>query len=100
MLHQFKNFNANALDIDELVFLAAFGKLLRAEYEAHQLEEPDFIDIQLKALKREIFTRNADRLESRKREINLRLESLKTPTEKKAELLKEKARIDKQLAAV
>jgi DNA repair ATPase RecN len=97
MLNQFKNFVSDRLDIDELIELTAFGKMLRAEYEAHQLEEPEFVDSQLKALKREIFARNADRLEARKREIRSRLDSLKTPTQRKSELEKELREIDKQL---
>lgn len=101
MLNQFKNFSdSNRAEIDELVALAAFGRSLRAEYETHQLDEPDWVDIQLKSIRREIQTRNADRLEARKREINARLESLKTPGQRKSELLKEKAEIEKQLAAV
>jgi hypothetical protein len=100
MLTVFRSFQVDRMDIDELVALAAFGAQLRAEYEKHQLEEPEFVDVQLKSLKREIHARNADRLEARKREISTRLESLKTPAQKKQELLKEKAAIEKQLQAV
>lgn len=99
-LQQLKTFQADRMDLDELVALATFGRSIRAEYEAHNLEEPDWLDIQLKSLRREINSRNADKLESRRREINARLDSLKTPTEKKSELLKEKARLDKQLETV
>ena len=99
-LEQFRNFNVDGLDIDELVALSLFGRQLRTEYEAHQLEEPDWVDIQLKSLRREIHARNADRLESRRVEINARLDSLKTPGQKKAELIKEREAIDKQLKAV
>jgi hypothetical protein len=100
MLSNFKNFQADRMDIDELVALAAFGRTLRAEYEQHQLDEPEFIDTQLKSLRREIHARNADKLEARRKEINSRLETLKSPTQRKSELLKEKAEIDKQLAHV
>jgi len=99
-LDQFQNFNVDGLSIDELVALAVFGRQLRTEYEAHQLEEPEWVDIQLKALRREIITRNAQNLESRRREIALRLDSLKTPGQKKQELLKEQAEIDRKLKAV
>src|ERR1700678_404735 len=66
-LAQFKNFAADRMDIDELVALMAFGKSLRAEYDALQMEEPNFLDIQLKSLRREITARTADKLEARKR---------------------------------
>lgn len=100
MLSQFRNFQADRMDIDELVALAAYGRALRDEYEKHNLDEPEFVDAQLKSLRREITARNADRLESRRKEINSRLESLKTPTQRKSELLKERQEIDKQLATV
>jgi len=98
MLEKFKNLDLNRLALDELVTLAAFGKLLRAEYEVHQLEEPEFVDVQLKSLRREIHARNADRLEASLRDKKARLESLKTPVEKRQELRKEIAGLEKQLS--
>jgi hypothetical protein len=100
LLHEFKNFDANRLDIDELVALAAFGRLLRDEYEAHTLDEPEWVGIQLKSLRREIQTRNADKMEKLLREKKARLETLKSPTEKRAELQKEIKELEKQLTAV
>lgn len=100
MLEQFKNFIADRMTMDQLIGLAAFGRQLRAEYEAHQVEEPNWVDVQLKALRREIAAKNSDALAARKSEINARLDGLKTPAEKKADLLKEKKKIDEQLAAV
>jgi hypothetical protein len=99
-LATFRNFSADRMDIDELVTLLAFGKSLRAEYESLQLEEPQFVDVQLKSLRREITSRNADKLEARKRELTARLDALKTPSEKKRELQSEMERLDKQLTGV
>lgn len=99
LLQQLKNFVADRLDLDDLVALAAFGRQLRSEYESHALDEPEWVDIQLKSLRREIHVRIADKLESRRREINSRLESLKTPSQRKSDLLKERQQIDKQLEA-
>lgn len=93
----FKNFSADRMDLDELVALSAFGKSLRAEYEALQLEEPDFVGVQINTLKREIRSRVADKLEARKRELANRIDSLKTPKEKKAELEAELQKLEKQL---
>lgn len=100
MLNDFKTFTADRLDIHQLVALAAFGRTLRAEYEEFQIDEPTWVDTQLKALRREIHSRNADNLEKRRSEINTRLESLKTPAEKKAALLKELTKLNKDLAEV
>lgn len=100
MLHEFQNFNKERLDIHQLVALAAFGRSLRAEYETQQIDEPAWLDVQIKSLRHEIRSRSLDQLEARRKEIQIRLDSLKTPAEKKAELLKEKAKLDKQLAEV
>jgi|SRR5208337_424196 len=96
MLHEFQNFNKERLDMAQLVALAAFGRQLRAEYETHQLEEPEWLDVQIKTLRREIVSRNADSIDARRREIRSRLDSLKTPTEKREELQKELAALDEK----
>jgi hypothetical protein len=100
MLHEFQNFNKERLDVHQLIALAAFGRSLRAEYEAHQLDEPAWLDVQIKSLRHEIRSRSLDQLEARRKEINARLDSLKTPTEKKQELLKEKKKLEEQLAEI
>lgn len=100
MLNQFRAFDAARLQLDELVSLEAFGHGLREAYERLGIEEPAFLDTQLKSVRREIRTRNADKLSARQKEIQNRLDSLKTPLEKKKELLAEKAKLDKQLAEV
>jgi hypothetical protein len=90
LLHQFKTFNKDSEDIDTLVALAAFGSMIRKEYETLNVDEPEYVDVQLKSLRRTINARNADRKAARLREIDSRLDSLKTSAEKKAELMKER----------
>ncbi len=93
-LSSFKNFNVDRVtDVDELVAGVVFGKALRAEFEALQLETPAYIDAQLNALRREITSRNADSIAARERELVARIDSLKTPAQKKAELEAELAKI-------
>lgn len=100
MLNSFKTFAADRLQLDDLVVLSAFGRQIRAEYEALQLDEPEYVDVQLKSLRREIHARVADKLEARRKEITSRLDSLKTPQQRKAELQKELRTLDEQLANV
>lgn len=100
MLQSFRNFDADRMDIHELVALAAFGKQLRAEYEAHNLEEPDWVDTQIKSLRREISARNADRLEAELKSKRLKLDNLKTPEQKRAELKREIKQLEDQLQTV
>ena len=89
-----KNFNADRLDMEDLVGLLADSKALRTEYEALQIEEPEYIDTTIKALRREITSRNADKIAARKRELTARIDSLKTPAQKKTELEKELAALE------
>jgi ATP-dependent Lon protease len=89
-----KNFNADRLDMEDLVGLLADCKALRAEYEALQIEEPEYIDTTIKAIRREITSRNADKIAARKRELTARIDSLKTPAQKKTELEKELAALE------
>lgn len=98
MLNSFKSFQLDRMGLDEMVAHSAFGKMLRAEYEKHNLEEPEFVDLKLKALHRAITTANAEKLEARRSEIHSRLDSLKTPTQRKSELEKELSTLNKKLS--
>ena len=84
-----KNFNAERLDLDELVGILADAKALRIEYESLQVEEPAFLDSTIKAIRREVNSRNSDKIAARKAELKARLDALKSPKEKAAELRKE-----------
>jgi ribosome-associated translation inhibitor RaiA len=99
MLAAFKTFTADRLDLDELVSLSAYGKALRAEYEAHQVEVPDYVSTQLNALSREIKGRVSDQLESRRKHIKTQLEGLKTPAERRTELQAELQKLDSTLVS-
>jgi ATP-dependent Lon protease len=94
-LQTFKSFNTDrATDIDELVAALAFGKSLRVEFDALQIEEPEYIDTTLKAVRREIASRNSDKVAARKRELTARIDALKSPTQKKKELEEELAKLE------
>lgn len=100
MLARFKLFDTDRMDLDELVELVAFGTILRDQYAQLNLEEPEFVDVQLKTLKREIRAKNADRNAARVKELKLQLEGLKTPTERKSALQKELRQREAQLQEV
>ena len=95
MLNDFKNFNTDALELDQLVALAAFGRAQRAEYEAQRVPEPEYVAEQLNTLRREIETRMSDRREARKREIKAQLDSLQTKEERRSKLESELADLER-----
>lgn len=94
MLSEFKNFNADGSELDELIALAAFGRSQRGEYEAQRVPEPEYVATQLNTLRREIETRMSDRREARKREIKAQLDSLQTQAERRSKLEKELAELE------
>lgn len=97
MLSELKNFDASRMDLAELVALASFGRALQAEFGTLGVESPEWVDANLTALRREIKSRNADRLTAKLRSAKARLETLKTPDEKRAATEKEIADIETQL---
>lgn len=98
MLQNLKSFDADRMQLDELVALEAFGHGLREAYERLQVEEPAFVDTQLKSVRRVIRTRVADKAEARKKQVQAQLDALKTPTQRKQELLAELKELDKSTA--
>jgi hypothetical protein len=96
MLSELKNFDAKRMDIVELVAVASFGRDLLAEFEELGVESPEWIAQNLTAVHREIKSRNADRIASKLRDAKARLETLKTPSEKRTDLQAEIARLEKQ----
>ena len=86
MLEKLKNLDVDRPDLEELIYLSAQARALRAEFEAESVEVPEWLDNSARALKREVRTRLANSVDKRVREIKSRLDALKTPSEKKAEL--------------
>jgi hypothetical protein len=93
MLEHFKNFNAEAANLDELVEVAAFGRQFRAEHESLNVPVPEYVDDNLRAIRREIDGRLADKRAARVRELKSQRDSLKTAAERREA-------IDKELAAL
>jgi hypothetical protein len=87
MLDQFKNFNAEAADLDELVEVASFGRQFRAEHEALNVPIPEYVDDNLRVIRREIDGRLADKRAARVREL-------------KAQPGERREAIDRELAAL
>jgi hypothetical protein len=93
MLEQFKQFNAEAADLDELVEVAMFGRHFRAEHEALNVPIPEYVDDNIRVIRREIDARLADKRAARVRELKAQRDSLKTAAERREA-------IDKELAAL
>jgi ATP-dependent Lon protease len=91
-LDQLRTLNLQQPGLEELVFMAAMARAFHAEFDANSVDVPEWLDERTREIKREIRTRQADAIDKRKRELKSRLDALKTPTEKRAEL---QAELDK-----
>lgn len=89
MLDQFKSFNVDGADIDQLVALSAFGKQLRGEFETQKIPVPEYVSDNLNSISREIDARMADRKATRIRELKAQRASLATAQERRASIDKE-----------
>jgi ABC-type uncharacterized transport system involved in gliding motility auxiliary subunit len=96
-LSDLKNFDVNRLEINELIALSAFAQTLHQAYEVHQVPEPEWFQLSIKALRREIKSRRLDSLESELRAKKARLETLKPAEEKRTSLADEIKQLEEQL---
>ena len=60
MLRELKGWDRDRTDMDNAIALLAFGKILKAEYEANQLDPPEWLLDTTRAIKREIEERRRD----------------------------------------
>lgn len=98
MLKELKSFDAERCDLDQLVALSAFAKVLHAEYEARNIQVPEWLDDSRRALAREIEGRRRDALELRLKEVRAGQSGLLTAAEKREKLAAEEAKLVEQLA--
>ena len=99
MLQEFKNFNVDASDLDELVQLASFGRQFRAEHESLNVPVPEYVDDNLRVIRREIDARLADKRAARVRELKAQREGLKTASERREAIEKELAALGEPVVA-
>lgn len=99
MLNELKNFAVQRCGIEELVELSSFGRTLVTEFEALGVEVPEWITENLASIRREIKTKNAERLAAKVKSIRTRLEALATPDERKAKLQQELDQLEKLAGA-
>lgn len=88
LLHAFKTFTKERMSIEELVEMAAIGRLLKHEFLENKVDPPEIIDINLKSLRREIKSKQADQLEAQLKQAQQTLDHMKSPGEKRESLEK------------
>lgn len=100
MLKELRALNHDRIDVDEAIGYLAYAKMVQAEYEHAGIDAPDWLDAVVKSLRRTIREKTQDRLQARLSEATSRMETLKTPEQKRSELKKEIADLNQKLQAV
>lgn len=97
LMEELLGLDLNRVDFDDMVGLLAYGTIVVATYKENDLEVPDRLTENVKALKTEINRRATDNREAALRTIEQEEERLKTTTERKADLAEQKAALLKKL---
>lgn len=91
-----KNFDAKRATLEELVTASAAGRTYLGEFVELSVDAPEWLEIAVKSIRREIKAKNADRIAAKIRDAEARLETLKTPGEKRTALETELKALKKQ----
>jgi sRNA-binding carbon storage regulator CsrA len=99
LIDEIRKFDIDSVTaIEDLVALSAIGRAVQNEFVTLAVEAPEFLDVKLADIRREIRSRNADRIQKLIREKKSRLESLLPAEEKRQALKDEIDRLEKQAA--
>ncbi len=99
MINELKRFNADTTQLEDTIVLSAVGKLVRAEYEARNVEVPAWLDDVNRRLTRAIDTQTREAKELRRKELLATKSGLETREEKRLRVEAELAALDGDLAA-
>lgn len=97
MLAQLRNVNVDRIDLDEAIGLLAFGELMLRSYPEHGLSVPEWLDENVKLLRREVNTRQRESLEKRRKELQLGIERTRTAQERRDAYARELADVEAKL---
>ena len=95
MLLELKNFNKNSASLDEMVELSAQARAVEAEFGVQGVDLPGWFDATVSSLRREIKSKLQDAKAAKLRELKARRASLATVDEKRTQLDKEIADLEK-----
>lgn len=98
MLEKLKNLNLDRiLDMDEAIALSAYARGIETEYEALDLQAPEWLAKSTDVLREEIARRTRATDLARLKELEGELEAYKTVSEKRTEAQKRLGELQKKL---
>jgi len=98
MFSQFRHVEFGRLTLDDLVAIAAYARMIMAEYTEHDIAVPAWFAYRHKELLRELRIRQTDALERQLAKAKATLQSLQPPDEQRRELAAEIERLEHLLS--
>lgn len=99
MLDQIRNFQADKNGLEDLIHLLSVATGLRQTYESVQVESPEWLDRNMKAIRRAIKDRTADDAARRLAKLKAQRTTLLTASERRAQIDEEIAKLEPVVAA-
>lgn len=97
-LNDLKMYNPDNRDLDNLVEMLAYGNMMLTQYrelEADiEMEVPKWLEPKLRSIRTVIVDKHRDQLRKQLADTKVALEQLKTPSEKKKDLLARSRRLE------
>lgn len=97
LLNDLKEVTTMGKTLDELIALSTQAQAMRTSYQSHNVEVPEWLEDANRVLNGEITNRNREALEARLRELNAAEAALKTPGERRADIAKEREKLEQAL---
>ena len=90
-LQLLRSFQADRMELEEMLALSMFARALKTEYAGHRLPVPAWLTEQSDKLSAAISTHRRDELQRQLKEVRLRKDQLKTAEERRTDLSKQEA---------
>lgn len=97
MIDKLKSFTAAKYDMEELVVLSAYSKMVAAEFESLNIDKPSWLTEAQVGVAGEIKARTSDAMKQKLAAAKSRFETLKTPDQKRQETQDEIKRLEAAL---
>ena len=91
--NELRELDIRSLEVEDLVMLSSTLKAFRGEFGALEVDTPEWVDIRIRDITRELASKKQAVRDARVREINAELKKLQTEAEKRKDLQKELAKL-------
>ncbi len=97
MIEKLKTFSAARYDLEELVVLSAYAKMASAEFESLSIDKPSWLVEAQAGIGHAIKSLTTDAMKARLAAAKARVETLKTPDQKRQDAMDEVKRLEAAL---